>query len=139
PSGQSLTLAPTTVLNTPVVNQGTLNLSGTLASTLDNQGLLRVQSNAAVNGALTTSAASTIRTIANTTFGTASLAVANGFTNLGVIELADSAGFTCCYGSGLVVNTGTLVNASGATITATASQANSGRQLTAALDNQGTL
>jgi len=66
----------------------------------------------------------------------ASLIVANGFTNNGVIELTATSGGA--IGSILTVTNGTLVNAAGGTISALAGTGGS-RTLTAQLDNQGTL
>jgi fibronectin-binding autotransporter adhesin len=117
----------------------TLAITGSTINTpLDNQGLLFVSAGnaASVTGALTTASTSTIRLQANGSVGAATLVVANGFTNNGLIELTNiNAGG---QPANLTVNNGTLVNASGATITSLATGGGT-RTLTAQLDNQGTL
>src|SRR2546426_9276593 len=83
----------------------------------------------------TTTASSVIRVRGEGGVGVSGLTVADGFTNLGVIELTDQdAGF----GAALTVTSGTLVNAAGATITALAG-ALGPRTLNAEVANAGTL
>src|SRR6185436_17172452 len=68
----------------------TLTLNGsTVNAPLDNQGLLIAPSNSIVNGALTTSASSTLRVQSNGQCCGTTLTVANGFTNTGLIELTN--------------------------------------------------
>ena len=117
--GQTVLLARSTI-NTAFINQGTL---------------IAVASPGSINGTLTTAAGSLVRVgEAPGWGGGADLTVANGFTNLGAIEVGGDPG--AHYS--LAVTSGTLVNAMGATIelkTGTAGE----RRLTAELDNQGTL
>ncbi len=118
-AGQSQTFAATTV-NAPLTNNGTLVWLGT-----SNQ-----------NGALTTGAGSTLRISGNGSNGTATLTVANGFTNNGTIELTNT---TLSWGATLNVTAGTLTNAPGRSIATLAGAGGGARTLGLTLDNQGTL
>ena len=120
--GQTLTLVASTI-NMPVDNQGTLIVSG----------------NSTITGALTTNAGSVLRVgQVDGTTSVANLTVANGFTNLGAIEL--TVVFGAAYNAQLTVTNGILVNASGGTISALPGAAAGGsRTLDAQLDNQGIL
>lgn len=110
-------------------------VSSTVTTALDNQGLLRVAGTVNVAGALTTSAGSTLRVEGNGSQGNGSLTVANGFTNIGTIELTSvGSGFP----SQLIVTTGTVVNTSTGVI-ASLPGAGGGRTFTAPLNNQGLL
>src|SRR6185436_7442236 len=106
---------------------------------ITNQGVLRMLGTTALNGAVTTTAGSTLRVLAMPTFSAAALTVANGFTNLGTLELADSSGNCCFTSTALAVTSGTLTNAAGATIITPAGQVGNSRVLAAELNNQGTL
>ena len=66
--------------------------------------------------------------------GTATLTVAGGFTNNGLIELTNN---TAGYSATLAVTTGPLINAAGATIHSLAPVPGGSRTLAAPLDNQG--
>jgi hypothetical protein len=116
----SLTLTSTTV-NAPLTNQGTLTVVGSVA----------------LNGALTAAATGTIQVQGNGTQGQATLTVASGFTNSGLIQLTTT---NASFPAQLTVTAGTLVNASGATIAALAG-AGGLRTLAVELENQagGTL
>ena len=112
-----------------------LGLSGdTIASAvdLDNQGTLQV-------GAGTSTISSTSFTqagdlvILSSGAGAATLTVANGFTNDGVITLEDNFGLATL----LTVSSGTLVNAAGSTIFTSSGVGT--RVITAHLDNRGLL
>ncbi len=118
-----------------VTNQGAVNLiSSTISGPLDNQGLLLIGGTVALNGALTTGAGSTLR-VQGGLASTGSLTVANGFTNNALIDLtAINGGFT----AQLVVTTGTLTNAVGATINSAVGTGGL-RTLAAQLNNQGAL
>jgi hypothetical protein len=113
-----------------------LNVRGsTVNADLDNQGTLLVNGTSAFNGALTTSGTSLIRVHGNSTSGTATMNVLNGFANNGAVELDDS---VSSYGAALNVTNGALTNSAGATITALPG-ANGPRTIGAVLSNQGTL
>jgi hypothetical protein len=116
--GRTLALR-STIVNTPLDNQGTLTANGT----------------SVVNDTLTTGTSSRLRVQGNGTFSSASLTVAKGFENAGIVELTDT---TSSYGATLTVPNGALVNLAGASINALAG-ANGPRTLAAALDNQGAL
>jgi hypothetical protein len=121
-AGRTLALYASAI-NTPIVNAGTL-----LASAATQ-----------LSGTVTTVAGSTIRV--GQLDGATSLAhltVANGFTNLGTIELTTS--FAVAYAAELTVTNGTLVNGPSGTISALPGAAAGGaRTLSVQLDNQGTL
>src|SRR5205085_9504365 len=118
----------------------TLGNGTSLQSPIDIQGTVRVLGSVALNGALSTGPGSTLRMVGVNAFISSTLTVANGFTNQGAIELVDSTTTACCSIPTLNVTNGTLVNAAGATITAMPSAVfGTGRVLSAALDNQGTL
>jgi YVTN family beta-propeller protein len=122
----TLTVAPSTAL--------TLG-STTVTSPLVNQGALTVNGASVFNGAVTNAAGATLRMQGNAAFGTATLTLANGFTNNGTIILTDS---TSSYGSVLAIATGALDNAAGATIVADVGTLGT-RSLNALLQNSGTL
>ncbi|MEO6068829.1 MAG: hypothetical protein ABIQ41_12720, partial [Gemmatimonadales bacterium] len=148
----------TLTLNGSTIDGGTLIIgsgqtlalnASTIAATsaLSDQGIVVVQGNSMVSGALTTASGSTLQVAGGgnvacigppcVNLGDAVLTVANGFTNNGAIGLtAASSG----YGATLVVTSGTLTNAATGTITALpGAQASGPRTLTAQLDNQGTV
>jgi fibronectin-binding autotransporter adhesin len=118
-AGQSLSLF-NTVIAVPLVNQGTI-----IAQNAGNT----------ITALLTTTVGSVIRVEGNASCCAGSLTVANGFTNLGAIELTTFNGGTNAL---FAVTSGTLVNAPGGTISILAGTGGT-RQLSAALDNQGTL
>jgi hypothetical protein len=111
-----------------VLNNVSLAGSGTLA----NQGTLIVQGTSAVNVALTTAAGSTLRVLGGPG-GDATLTVANGFANNGMVELTTAGSAAAAT---LTVGSGTLTNVPGAAINALAG-AGGARNLRAVLDNQG--
>jgi fibronectin-binding autotransporter adhesin len=113
----------------------TLILTGGIVNApLANQGLLTLRGVPTLNGALTTTAGSTLRVEGDAFFSSATTTVLNGFVNNGTIEL------NAINGSGttaqLNVTTGTLVNAAGATINSLTGNGG-GRTIGAQLDNQG--
>ena len=141
-SNASLTLSLTSqIVNGPgsLMNAGgrTLTITGGLISApLDNQGLLTMRGFATLNGAVTTTAASTLRVEGDAFFSSATTTVSNGFVNNGAIELdAINGGGTTAL---LNVTNGTLVNATGATISSLVGNGGA-RTLGAQLDNQGTI
>jgi hypothetical protein len=109
-------------------------------SSIDNRGLLLVWNGPSViNGALITSATSTIRLTndnGNSSAGDTRLTVSDGFTNNGLIELISNT-----FGGNirLTVTNGTLINAPGATVRSGVGSAEGTRTLTAQLDNRGLL
>jgi hypothetical protein len=123
----TLTVAPATTvmwrassISAPLVNQGTLVVNGT----------------SAFNGAFSNDAGATLQIQGNGTYSTATLSVANSFTNDGAIVLTD---ITSSYGATLNMPAGaTLTNAAGATIDAAVGLAGP-RTLGLELSNQGTL
>ncbi len=136
----ALSVTTSSVVGTgTVVNAGTITLSGSsIALGLDNQGLLISSATSSITGALMTSVGSVLRIGAVDGSGTATLTVANGFTNNGAIELTVT--FAAAYGAQLTVTSGTLVNAVGGTITTLDGTVGGGtRTIAAQLDNQGTL
>jgi GEVED domain/Calx-beta domain len=117
-----------------LTNQTTLSLTAdTIDANLVNEGLLRVPGpNSRINGTLTTTAASRIQ-IGATGGGGGHLKVANGFTNLGTVQLTELgfAGFDAI----LEVTSGTLVNAGTIETLGTAGP----RTIQADVDNTGTI
>jgi hypothetical protein len=150
-SGQLLSFTPTTVtipmtLTTTNVNGGSLAIGSTETVTLlggglvdpvtiNSGGTLLTHGAATLAGAVTLSAGGTLRVLGQGNGGHASLTVASGFTNSGLIDLLSADGG---YSSTLAVTTGTLVNATGATIHSIVGAGGS-RTLNAQIDNQGTL
>lgn len=124
-----------------IQNGGTMDLllSSTIALPITNGGTITASGFATLNGALTTTAGSLLRVAqADALAGTASLTVATGFTNNGSIELSNAT--SSATGAQLLVTTGTLVNAAGASISALNGQSGGGaRTLAAPLDNRGTV
>ena len=116
-----------------VANGGTLYVRGsTIGVPVTNTDSVVVQQTNSIAGALTTVAGSTLRLVGDASLGSATLTVANGFTNRGTIVLA---GFG--YTMSLAVTAGTLVNAPEGTI---ATSSGSGTHvITALLNNQGTM
>ena len=100
PVGKSITLSGTTV-NAELVNDGTL----------------RARATSAINGALSNGVAATLRVEGLAAIAHATLTVANGFTNEGLIELFGDVSFRSAT---LNVSAGTLVNAVGGSIDALA-------------------
>src|SRR5262249_21939530 len=139
-SAGTLTLSGMTISGSgTLANGGTLVLyASTVNAPLANQGTLLVQNTSAINsaaGAFTTTAGSTLRLQAySIDTRPANLTVANGFSNLGLIDLNASGGWSAT----LTVSAGTLSNAAGATLSATGT-ADTNRTLAAQLVNQGTV
>src|SRR5438128_2500255 len=77
------------------------------------------------------------RVVFRSTF--ARLTVAQGFTNLGAIELTQAGPSNTGYDARLGIASGTLVNARGANIKSLTGVRGGNRQLDGQLDNQGTL
>jgi hypothetical protein len=116
----------------------TLSVQGTTFNTaFDNQGAFILRASSSLNGALTTSAASSLVVQGDASCCAAFATVANGFTNNGVIDLTAINGASGTTSS-LTVTNGSLTNASGATITSSIGTGGA-RSLTAALVNQGTV
>lgn len=147
----SVTLTPTlstasvgvSLTSTTVGGTGTLDVAGTTslvirASTINapfaNHGLATLNGSTTLNGTVVNDATATLRVQGNNVYGQGFLTVANGFTNDGAIVLTDT---VSTYGATLTLNAGaTLTNAG--TIDA-AVGAGGARNLTAALDNRGTV
>ncbi len=108
---------------------------------LDNQSAIAViGSTSQINGAFHNVAGASLF-VSGSGGSTGTLTVANGFTNEGTITL-NTAGNPFGSGDGsatLNVTSGTLVNATGATILATKTVGQGTNSLNAALDNRGTL
>ncbi len=108
---------------------------------MQNAGTVVVAGIVNINGALTAGAGSTIEIEEGDQgngIGNATLTVANGFTNDGVIDLT-GVGYAP-YSSLLAVNKGMLVNASDGTIRSTDPTGDGGsRGLNLVMDNQGTI
>src|SRR5206468_2240714 len=133
-----------TVNNSTINGPGTItNVAGrtltltssTINAALVNQGAMVVRAGDSINGSFTTTADSTLTVQGDGFFSNAALTVAQGFTNLGLIDLTSINAATTAQ---LDVTSGTLVNAVGGAIRSSAAAGGS-RQLNAALDNQGTL
>ncbi|HYV97026.1 MAG TPA: hypothetical protein VE967_06205 [Gemmatimonadaceae bacterium] len=121
-------------------NAGTLTLNGgTISNPLNNQGLLNASGTSALNAGFTTNAGSTLRIgQIDGSASVAQLTVAAGFTNSGAIELTTQ--FPQAYAARLVITSGAVVNAVGATISSLPGQTAGGaRQFTARLINLGTV
>ncbi len=137
-----LALAPTTsTINGPgLLTNGpgvsTAISSVTVNAPLTNHGTWIVRATSAQGGTFTSGAGSTLRVEGNGTFGTATLTVANGFTNNGAIELTNTA---INQSATLNVTAGTLVNAAGATISTLAGAGGGSRTLGLELANAGTV
>jgi hypothetical protein len=112
-AGASLTLRSGAVVNAPLTNGGDV--------VADNAG-------AFLNGAVTVAAGASLR-VGGGTF-VASLTIATGFSNEGLIELSG--------GTRLTVGSGTLINAPGGVIAGVSGPIAGTAFLTAELDNQGT-
>lgn len=123
--GRTLQLASTTV-TAPMVNAGTLQV---------------LNAGNSISGPLTTTATSLVQVGAFGGAGSdATLTVASGFTNSGVIELSNFSDTADPWSSTLSISSGVLVNAPGGTIRALPGTVGGGaRTLSASLDNQGTL
>src|SRR5262249_33084923 len=151
-SGTTATFTPdfSNATTTLTVNNSTVNGPGTLTNAagrtltltnstinaaLVNQGAIVIRAGDSINGSFTATADSTLTVQGDGFFSNALLTFSQGFTNLGLIDLT-------CVNAGtqarLDVTSGTLVNAVGGTIRSSVA-VGGGRQLNAALDNQGTL
>jgi hypothetical protein len=130
----------TLTLASGFTNNGTIELKGydqapeailtVTAGTLTNVGTLHTEDGAAFNGILVTTASSHLR-VEHTSAsggGGSDLTLANGFTNFGLLEFVGQL-------LSLTITSGTLVNATGATIDGTAANQ---VDLHAAVDNRGT-
>ncbi len=107
----------------------------TVNAVLEHDRDLRIEGSVTINSAFGVTASRAVRLVGNSTWGTSSLTVANGFTNLGTIELTTvDAG----YEAWLTVNAGTLINAPSGAIRALAG-AGGNRYLYCHLDNRGAL
>ena len=124
---------PGTITN---ADEKTLSLiSSTVNTALVNFGTIVDGGTSTINGALTADTGSTLRVEGNGVQGTATLTVAAGFTNRGLIELTNT--FSTHIAT-LNVN-GTLTNAPGATIRSLPGAGGGPRNLNAGLLNQGTV
>jgi hypothetical protein len=138
--GGALSLTGTTLDGLgALTNRGSAQVTGTINTALINEGALVVQDgDCAVNGPLSNSAAGALQVFGGGRLGvTATLTVADGFTNLGLIELSTRFALIGETAT-LTVTAGTLTNAAGATLNASAGNGGS-RVLNAQLDNQGTV
>ena len=124
-----------------LTNSGTVDLGGSggggnIEVPLHNPGYLYASaSDNVVNGALTTEPSSIIR-VSGATNANASLTIANGFTNAGLIDISQGTSYSG-YTNTLTVTTGTIVNTG--TIQSTVGSRNGTRVLNASVDNQGTI
>jgi len=118
PLGKTLNLQASTI-TAPFVNGGTMLASGTSALT----------------GTVTTGVGDSIIVQGNGTFGTAVLTVSGDLINNGAIVLSD---IVSSYGATLTLPTGTLTNATLATIEAPLGTGGD-RAINAIVDNQGTI
>ena len=109
--------------------------SSTINGDLLNDGTLLARATSAINGALSNGVDATLRVEGLAAIAHATLTVANGFTNEGLIELFGDVSFRSAT---LNVSAGTLVNAVGGSIDALAGGGGP-RALNAQFDNQGTL
>ena len=123
---------PGTVTN---AGQVTARSSTTINAGWVNQNALFIEGVSALNGTVSTGAASLIRVQGNNSLGTGNLTIASGFTNNGTIAFSDTLG---AFGAVLHVTSGTLTNAAGALIDSRVG-ANGTRTFDAQLNNQGTL
>jgi hypothetical protein len=89
-----------------------------------------------LNGSVENQAGATLRVQGDGTISGAQLAVAQGFTNNGLIELTSVVNGQSAV---LIVNNGTLVNSPGGVINSLTGAGNNGRGLNTELNNQGTL
>ncbi len=150
-SGGRLDLDGTTLDGSgTLTNAAPLDLFGSTVNVpLVNQGTLFAQRFNWLNGPFTTAPGSRIYIEGDsdelTLRGNARLTVANGFTNNGTIELSESERVEFSiyrpHSAGLVVTNGTLINAPGASITASAPSLGQvgSRYLDAQVVNQGTI
>lgn len=106
---------PGTITNAAGQTMAIKNVTIDQSSGLINQGTLIANANNAINGPLTAAAGSTLRVQSDGSVGSADLAVANGFTNNGTIDLTST---VAGYGSSLTLGTGTLTNSATGTINA---------------------
>jgi fibronectin-binding autotransporter adhesin len=148
-SGASLAFSTTTVtipmtLTTTTIAGGSVTIATGQTLTLLNGGLsdpvtiqsggtLLTHGTVSLIGAMSTTAGGTLRVRGQNNGSTASLTIASGFANNGLIELTSA---DLGYGASLTVTAGTLTNASGGVIRA-AVGAGGTRTLAAQLDNQG--
>ncbi|HRN52392.1 MAG TPA: hypothetical protein PK788_02790, partial [Gemmatimonadaceae bacterium] len=107
----------------------------TVATPLQNAGLIHAITGSSITAALTTTAGSMIRIASNGESGASSLTVDSGFTNNGSIELTATVN---TYSSTLTIGSGTLVNAAGGSI-ASLSGSGGSRGISGSLTNQGLL
>jgi len=138
------TVAPSGVLSlsgSTLAGTGNLTSSGSLVLqnsvsqatvTVTNQALMLAHGTVSILGPLSTSTASVVQALGQSSGGPAELTVANGFTNNGTIELTSSGG----QASTLTVTNGTLTNGVGATIR---SMTTGARTVAAQLNNRGYL
>jgi fibronectin-binding autotransporter adhesin len=147
----SVTLMPTlstgsvgiSLTSTTVGGAGTLDVADATsivirASTINapfaNHGLATFNGSTTLNGGVVNDGTATLRVQGNNVYGHATVTAANSFTNDGAIVLTDT---VSTYGATLTLNAGaTLTNAG--TIDAAVGSGGA-RNLTAALDNQGTV
>jgi hypothetical protein len=140
-NGGSLQLTGTTFngLGT-LTNSGDVKVTASTVNTsLSNSGSLQVQlGSSTFNGAFTNTSAGTVTVLAGlNAFVDATLKVANGFTNDGLIVMTAGPNFVGTA-STLIVASGTLTNAADGTINSSAGTGGA-RILNAQLDNQGVM
>lgn len=129
--------------STTVGGPGTLDVADTTslvvrASTINasfaNHGLATFNGSSTLNGTVVNDSTATLRVQGNNVYGHATLTVASSFTSDGTIVLTDT---VSTYGATLALNAGATLTNTG-TIDAAVGSAGA-RNLTAALDNQGTV
>ena len=119
-----------------LLNQGTLSLTSSgLAPALANIGTVHALGSTRLNGALSNGAGGHL-SIEGSQFGTGVLTVANGFTNLGTVQLTN-VDPTFGRDAILTVTGGALTNAPAGTIVSAAGTNAGNRFLRASLTNQG--
>ena len=116
---------------TLVLNASTINATAPLV----NLGTVIVRGGSRIDGPYTAPPGSTLRIEGTSTYGFATLTVANAFTNAGTIELTSDAGV---FPSTLIVSAGMLTNAVGGKIVSMPGSGG-GRTLNAQLANLGTV
>jgi hypothetical protein len=108
------------------------NGSEPAGATLVNQGTLLVEGSNTFSGSFSNAAGATLRLQGNGSFGNATLNATAGLSNAGTIDLTSA---NANYSETLTVTGGTLVNASGATLSTSAGTGRN-RTISAHFDNQ---
>jgi hypothetical protein len=137
-SGAALTVGAFQLSASPgkVTNQGTLNLNGTLLlGALDNEGTTIIRGTVAFAGVITNAAGAMLRVQGANGLGAAALAGGAAITNNGTLELTSiDAGFDAVLSAG-----GGLTNTVTGTISALQGVGSGDRDISGAINNQGTI